>query len=1024
MKTNITPYSKKFPGQLKDYVEQVTEAIAAKKHHDHRRWLFMNFMRDAFDIEAKEIEIESKLKGAEFRGYIDALYQYIIFEFKTDLRKEHGDAEYELTKYFRSRQKPDEYIAVVTDGLTFETVHFDTNEPRWISSFTLTSDDPHGAHRFLDSLFFSAKRITPTSEDITTRFGLESAIFNRCRLYIEEMFEQVKVDSSVKVKFSEWNSLLRTVYGEEIGDNRLFINHTYLAMLARLMVASALFPKAERVTSFYRGVMNGDFFRKSNLLNLVEPDFFCWAMDTVAEKPFLGLLAKIEQYLSRFTFAQISEDLLKEIYQELVDRESRHSLGEYYTPDWIADLCFRRLRYQEGSVLDPACGSGTFLLAAIRRLRELGMGGAALVNYVTENISGIDVHPLAVIMSKANILLSLTREIRRMNSDVHIPVYMADSLLLQESASTRSIEVPVSEDEHFHIPLASIETESDVDTVVDTMTRVSHNIPAGKKGREQAWEGLQKTVLKSCEDHERFLWRSNFMLMCQLVSEQRNTVWGFILKNAYRPAYLRKRKVDYVVGNPPWLSYRYIRDAGYKKRVKDLALKFELLGKKDVKLFTQLDTSTLFFVYSEAHFLKEGGTIAFVLPKTTTLPAKQHIRFQQRGVSEIYDFTGVTPLFNVPSVLVFRGHKGHKTHGVPTIEFSGKLPRKNYNWRSAARFVTGVKARTNFVQESVAGEYYWKRFLQGATIVPRCLWFIEPDAEAVRNDENPYVRTSESAFENAKKPTKLEGKIDGRFVFQTALSDDILPFGVRSSQKIFLPLFVFKDSIALADAQKLTEHGHFDSANWMQQAERFWQDNSSSGSRSLVDWLNYNQKLTNQAPLARLAVVYNTSGKHLAAALHEKGVHGDDYPAANGFIADAKTYYYYPLSLEEGHYLVAVLNSDVVNDQIKVLQPIGLHGERDIHRRPFEACAISQFDPNNELHTRLAEKGREAADEIRPYLGGFEGKVGVIRNEVRKILKHHIVEINKLVEELLSQTTKEDKKHQSTKKAHKDLFES
>jgi type I restriction-modification system DNA methylase subunit len=80
------------------------------------------------------------------------------------------------------------------------------------------------------------------------------------------------------------------------------------------------------------------------------------------------------------------KDLFKRLYQNLVPKKIRHDLGEYYTPDWLAELVlnevswtsetFEKLAQEKGSLapldlklLDPACGSGTFLVLAISRLK-------------------------------------------------------------------------------------------------------------------------------------------------------------------------------------------------------------------------------------------------------------------------------------------------------------------------------------------------------------------------------------------------------------------------------------------------------------------------------------------------------------------------------------------------------------------------------------------------------------------------------------------------------------------------------
>jgi type I restriction-modification system DNA methylase subunit len=51
----------------------------------------------------------------------------------------------------------------------------------------------------------------------------------------------------------------------------------------------------------------------------------------------------------------------------------RHHLGEYYTPDWLAEQTLDRAGYAgdpEIRILDPSCGSGTFLVLAIARIRR------------------------------------------------------------------------------------------------------------------------------------------------------------------------------------------------------------------------------------------------------------------------------------------------------------------------------------------------------------------------------------------------------------------------------------------------------------------------------------------------------------------------------------------------------------------------------------------------------------------------------------------------------------------------------
>jgi len=173
------------------------------------------------------------------------------------------------------------------------------------------------------------------------------------------------------------------------------------------------------------------------------------ARATGAVLPLAGLAAPLVRRLSEYTLPPEPEDLLKDLYLQLFPREVRHVLGEYYTPDWLAEKLLtatlgRDLGDPSRQALDPACGSGTFLVLLIKHIRRRVASGAIsprrALEFILRNVTGCDVHPLAVQAARTNYLLALGDLLRFTREPVDIPVYEADSILCPPSRLTESCD--------------------------------------------------------------------------------------------------------------------------------------------------------------------------------------------------------------------------------------------------------------------------------------------------------------------------------------------------------------------------------------------------------------------------------------------------------------------------------------------------------------------------------------------------------------------------------------------------------
>ena len=160
--------------------------------------------------------------------------------------------------------------------------------------------------------------------------------------------------------------------------------------------------------------------------------------------------------------------MLKALYESLIDPDQRHDLGEYYTPDWLAAKLVRAAVAdpRDQRVLDPACGSGTFLFHAIRRLlaaaRDAGQSRREAVAACAAQVRGLDIHPVAVIIARVTWLLALGEAIDDRPPALHIPVFLGDAMQwnLRVIGDSRDVIVPVPDEAPLHIPAGFAEDQA------------------------------------------------------------------------------------------------------------------------------------------------------------------------------------------------------------------------------------------------------------------------------------------------------------------------------------------------------------------------------------------------------------------------------------------------------------------------------------------------------------------------------------------------------------------------------------
>ncbi len=355
------------------------------------------------------------------------------------MRDEHGQA---LNSLFGVGLDGNYFIFV-----RFRDEHWQIQEPTEVNRFS--------CERFLWALFNLGNKGKPFSpEYLASDFGSESG--NTVAIGgIRALYNAIATTDNPKARtfLSQWKILFGEVCGYDVDHasekiktlaefyeveadglnpaEMLFAVHTYYALFMKLLASEivAFFHKlptplqrmmhaatSAKLKREMEELEAGGIFRHLNITNFLEGDLFAW-YTSVWSEPIENSVRVMVARLDDYNPGTLSEDpggsrdLLKKLYQQLFPKSVRHDLGEYYTPDWLGEHVLDQLGYSgnpDQRVLDPACGSGTFLVLVINRIRRwydenrenCRFDEGELCRKILSNVIGFDLNPLAVMAAR------------------------------------------------------------------------------------------------------------------------------------------------------------------------------------------------------------------------------------------------------------------------------------------------------------------------------------------------------------------------------------------------------------------------------------------------------------------------------------------------------------------------------------------------------------------------------------------------------------------------------------------------
>ena len=873
------------------------------------------------------------------------------------------------------------------------------------------------------------ENITPSDEMLTKYLGLNSDVFKTATALLTKAHDQHRDHPTVAVKRNLWKELLQVALGQEAVDDSdandwLYIRHTYLTSLIAVIVQAYFGIEVEHhARNSPRELLVGAFLRQqTGITGITESDLFNWPAE-VGQTEYLRTIAR---QVNKFDWQTNPSDLAATLYQNTIQPEERERMGEYYTPRWLARAITEELITDPANtrVLDPACGSGTFIESAVQHYiaNTKDMPPGERLSKLHESVTGIDLHPVAVQLAKATWLMAsqpvikAAREAGEGGEEIVAPIHLGDSLQLRYDNSQligqSFIELKTSEvlneadgEIVFHVPLNLARQVERFDSL---MLALADAIDRGDD-TDRVLDDHEIT-----ESEEREPLKGTIANMKRLHAAGRNHVWAYYLRNMSRPAVISAQKVDAIIGNPPWLTYS--RSAGI------IRSELEGLSKNQYQIWAggrnaaNQDIATLFFCRAMELYLSPGGRIGMVLPHSA-LRSGQHLKWRggyyeakrpprsrqgKRAISSDFslkypwDLSVLEPhdFFPIASSVVFASYVGgwgdaeaHKKSAKPLA------PSMVEVWKGTTGSPEIERVTTTLIHDdNTFRSPYEKQASRGADIFDRRLYFVttypnDSPFLALPNTRKTYPSIGSQDKKKYSVGDLRESVVSEDNIFDVYLGETVAPYVALSPRTAVLP--VNKDDMTIPldhsecqidgfgqhkgplrcnlDEQALNDGMR---SRWEIMA-RLWDANKGKDdARTLFQNLNWLNKLTSQLDYLRSTgprftrIAYTTSGRPTAAVITD-----------DKSILDTTLYQVRCDSTNEAHYLLAVINSLALENTVDPFRPKGNYGSRHVHKHLWK-LPIPKYNPGDVLHTKLSKLGRSAAKSAKKRIDSLQQEIG------------------------------------------------
>ncbi len=557
-----------------------------------------------------------------------------------------------------------------------------------------------------------------------------SSIFETYESALDELWNKCKHLRHAKTQKKLWGQIIQAS-GMMPNDgevaSRMFIKHCFLVAIARSVTNTLIDP---------------DQSDESVRTERLSDGYINWISKNGNEGK--EWLHSIQSLADAYDWKRRRKDVLRTLYQTIIPKTQRKIYGEYYTPDWVAEMLAEKilddewvrksvakaLRVVRGAatteslkgigVLDPACGSGTFLYHSAKKIlkaKELSSSGVTPKEksmVIMKLVHGIDIHPVAIEFSKATLLRSLPRP-QLLDAEQELQVWQGDSLLVdwginlfrynKRESGYRYIFHSPTKRRQFGLPKEFVHRSSfgtDIRQFVEEANN-QNNFPT--------------SLEENLSDESKDALHNAFNTLSEICGEEGNGVWRYHIFNSISPSLLAVRKVDRILANPPWVRVNEIQVSPRKEAFEDLAQKLHIwMGGKHA---TSFDIGAIFVIRCAENYLVDiGQKSAWVLNYASTI-AESWSKFRK----------------------VIR-EKGSRHGGVFSISFN-QLSGKNapFTGAKSCTWIQGTREKGNQIlrlknSEQITRETPWSVVSQATELIHGPKSSKQSPSEYV--DFNPY----------------------------------------------------------------------------------------------------------------------------------------------------------------------------------------------------------------------------------------------------------------------------------------------